>query len=365
MADVLNSLYFTPSHVTARYDVVGIERTANQISTHLRNFKSNQWKGKVSKQSLRKIRLAVQWLVFMADEKEVVDPATGKKVLYRAGVLTLNLPTGCEDVTADFFRDILLPSFFSSAKYFFGLENYIWKIEAQKRGALHAHITIDKFLPWQWVQDQWCKILEKHGLLESYRSRFGRMSAGEYVQHRKETDLPKYRKLFPDQATYEKHLITCYRKGKEQKWSKPNCTDIHSVRRVRNLAGYLSKYLSKDPGFGPKFKGRFWACSHKLSKLRSARVNLEDVGLLDACQDMDKSSSGYKDIIYWQRSTGEPRFLGAVYFLERSMKKILQVPILRQLYYEIKEFYARSDADALPVFGYRNKQLFKYQPLTI
>lgn len=342
--------------------MVGIERTDNQIRTHLTNFKSNKFKGKVSKQSLKKIRLAVQWLVFLAEEKTVLDPGTGKNVLYRAGVLTLNLPTACEDVPESFFRDTLLPSFFASAKYFFNLENYIWKIEAQKRGALHAHVTIDKFLPWKWVQDTWCKILDKHGLIEPYRSKFTSMILGEYIQYRKETDLSKYRKLFPDQATYEKHLVRAYKKGVENNWSRPNCTDIHSVRRVRNLAAYLSKYLSKDPGFGAGFKGRFWACSHKLSKLRTARINLEDVSLLEACKEIEKGSSGYQDLIYWQRSTGEPRMLGAIYFLERSLKKILSIPILNQLVQFIREFYARSDADDLPIFGFRNSLLYAYNP---
>jgi len=359
---VHNSLYINPSYITARYDV--IERTVSetQISARIQNFRSNKFKGIVSKQSIRKIRLGVQWLLFMAKPKDVHDPATGKTVKYKAGLLTLSLPTGNEDLPPAFFRDTLLPSFLGSAKYYFNLENYIWKLERQSRGALHAHITIDQFLPYQWVLDTWCKILDKHGLLESYRERFAALTESEYIRYRQSADSRKYIAKFSEPREYLLSLRAAYAKGAACNWSKPNCTDIHSVRKVSNLAAYMAKYLTKDPKLGEGFKGRFWSCSQKLSQLRSVRVDLNDTALLTAGAMFDTVASGYKDIIYWHKHTGEPKFLGAIYFLKRSFRELMQVPILRDMCAYLDMFYHNSTLPDIPIFAYQGGRLEAYTP---
>jgi len=121
--------------------------------------------------------------------------------------------------------------------------------------------------------------------------------------------------------------------------------------------------MSKDPGFGASFKGRFWSCSQKLSQLRSVRINLNDVGLKELGTVIDTVSRGYQDIYFFSKSDGEPRFLGAIYFLKRSFSELMSVPILKQIYTHIKDFYTRPDIPDLPTFGYANNQLFQFNHL--
>ena len=78
---------------------------------------------------------------------------------------------------------------------------YIWKAERQKRGAIHYHITSNKFIHYQELRNKWNWLLSKHGLNESY--------------------------------------------VKEHQHNNANSTDVHSVKNIKNLAPYLIKYFTK------------------------------------------------------------------------------------------------------------------------
>jgi hypothetical protein len=43
---------------------------------------------------------------------------------------------------------------------------YIWKMECQKRGAIHFHLLVFgiRFLPWEWVAEAWTRIVIHPGL---------------------------------------------------------------------------------------------------------------------------------------------------------------------------------------------------------
>lgn len=348
--EITTNLYVNPSYITARYDVIRKERTALQRSTLKTNFADNNHNGKVSANAAKKIRLAVQWLVMLADEKKVWDAQHQKMMPYRAGLATVSLPTGCENVSEKFFRDTLLVSILSAMDYKWGLKNYIWKIERQKNGTLHAHITVDKFIPHKWLLETWNRLLDKHGLLEEYSEKFKAMSLRSYVAYRQSTDTKNYTVRFKSHRSYVEALVNAYRKGESQGWKMPNCTDIHAVKNVRNLASYMVKYMSKDPNLGESFKGRFWACSHALSKLRTITVNLpeKDMGKFDAY--ITNETTGYQDLMYFRRLDGEPVFLGVIYFLKKSRQALNTNPFLNQLFKIIRSLYHSSRLDDLPFF---------------
>lgn len=365
MSELTTNLYVNPSYITARYDFPTKQRTKLQEVTRIQNFKSNTFTGVVSKHSIRKIRLAVQWLVALAKTKQVRCPNTNKTFHYRAGLATVSLPTGCENVHEAFFRDTLLTSLLDAMKYRFDLKNYIWKIEKQKRGTLHVHITLDQFIPYDWLNDQWCKILDKHGLLEEYRSRFSAMSRADYVKHRLSTDSDNYSKFFPSHLAYIKSLIRAYKAGTSNNWSRPNCTDIHAIKNVKNLASYMVKYLSKDPGLSEGFKGRYWACSHSLSKLRTITVNIPEREMSQFSTYIESCTVGSEDLYYFRKLDNEPVFLGAIYFLKRSFSALFNNPFLRSLFQIIRSLYHSSRMDDIPYFVLTSQNSLNFQLKTI
>lgn len=362
---VTTNLYINPSYITGRFDTTQKTRSKLQFNARVSNFKANYHRGKVSKQSARKIRMAVQWLVLMADKKKVWDKHSCKMIDYRAGLATVSLPTGCTNVSERFFRDTLLVSILSAMNYRWGLKNYVWKIERQKNGTLHAHITLDKFIDHKWLLSKWCSTLDKHGLLEEYRSRFQQMSVKDYVNYRQSRDQHNYKTRFKSHIQYTKSLIAAYQKGEKSNWSLPNCTDIHAVKNVRHLAAYMVKYMSKDPNLGIDFKGRYWACSHSLSKLRSIKVNLPECDLPRFTKFINQSITGLEDIYYINKRDQDVRFLGFIYFLKRSVSQLYQNPFLSQLFGIVKSLYDSSGLDELPEFELRrdHDKMFNLNPI--
>lgn len=346
--ETITNLYINPSYITARYDVNRKPRTKLQMGTRIKNFQCNRPKGVLSDNSMKKIRLAVQWLVFLAEKKKVWENSSQSFVLYRAGLATVSLPTGCTNVSEGFFRDSLLNSIISAMNYRWGLKNYIWKIERQKNGTLHAHITIDKFINHKWLLEKWCTTLDKHGLLEEYRTKFQSMNLKDYVRYRKSTDYSGYRVRFLSEALYVKAIIKAYRKGESDNWSKPNCTDIHAVRDVKNLASYMVKYMCKDPKLGIDFKGRYWSSSHSLSKLKSITVSLVEKNIIQFSKFIEPAISGLEEFYYITRDGLDVRFLGCIYFLKRSALTIEGSTFLSQLFGLIRTLYNNSALDDLP-----------------
>lgn len=106
-----------------------------------------------------------------------------------------------------------------------GAEHYIWKVELQKRGQPHYHITTNTFVHWQKIRQKWNSLQRKAGYLDGY--------------------------------------------AKKHKHYDANSTDVHSVRNVKNIEAYLVKYLAKDPdqsGRQISIKGKVWDCSSSLKK---------------------------------------------------------------------------------------------------
>jgi hypothetical protein len=341
-------LYINPSYITAMYYKSKKERSPLQKSVLNQNFKTNNYKGTVSKYTAKKIRLAIQWLIFMADQKKVYDKNTGKHYNYRAGVATIALPTGCTNIEERFFRDTLLTSILDAMRYKYDLKNYVWKIEKQKNGTLHAHITLDRYIPHKWLLSKWCSILDKHGLIEEYRSKFSSMDLQTYARHRRSTDSPNYYMKFKSHNDWMKAIVKAYQKGEETNWSLPNCTDIHSVKDVKRLAGYMVKYMSKDPNLSEKFKGRFWACSHSLSKLRTINVKVPESEMTAFNNYLEPATTADEELMYFREVDHEPIFYGIIYFLKKSRSALMKHPFFSQLYGLLKSLYDQSKLHELP-----------------
>jgi len=355
--EVQNNLYVNPGYVTARYDVIGLQRSQSQIAARLRNFKKRPSGAIISDQSKRKIRTAIQWLVQLAEPKTIRDPKTLKQFSYRAGLVTLSLPTGNTQCSPVFFREVLLRSMLDAMNYEWGLRNYIWKIEKQKRGALHVHITVDKYIPYKWLNDKWCSLLDKHGLLEDYREKFASMSCREYVQLRRNSDSAQVRSRYKSEFRYTRAIVRAFLSGRKSGWSRPNCSDVHSVKNIRHLSAYMAKYMSKDPNLGEDFKGRFWSCSHTLSKLKSIRVSIQDDCLPDFDKCIEKLVYSYQDLYYVSKIDQEPHFLGCMWFLRNSAKAIESNRFFSQLLSIIKSIYHHSDISELPFLSLARDKL--------
>lgn len=346
------TLYLSPNQAFIAPERVNSKRSLFQAHQTTVNLADNSYKNMVSAQSIKKIAKAVNWLVMLAKPKIVTIPKTNKRFTYHCGLVTLSLPTGCVSCSSAMFKKILIPSILDSMNHYFNLRNYIWKLEFQERGAVHVHITVDKFIPYDWLNEKWCLLLSKHGLLNEYRDYFNSLSLRDYVQHRLNTDSKNVRSRFSSHLGYIKSLVNAYKSGKSKGWSRPNCTDVHAVKNVSNLAAYLSKYLTKNPELPVGFKGRFWAASSSLSALRQVKVELCEGVLGAASKIMESVSYKFNDIIRMVDYGENCRWIGSIYILLKSKTRLWASPLIGQVFRHLMKIYHKDDFEGVPIYSY-------------
>ena len=129
----------------------------------------------------------------------------------------------------------LLNHFIITLKNNYGLKNYIWKAEVQQNGNLHYHLLQDTYIPHKELRTIWNGCQNKLGYVDEFA---------------------------------RTHLH-----------ADPNSSDIHGLRKVRNVEAYVSKYMSKSETSRP-ICGHTWGRSDSINKL-SGFVLTRDIELHD------------------------------------------------------------------------------------
>lgn len=101
--------------------------------------------------------------------------------------------------------------------------NYLWKAEVQRNGNIHFHILFDKFIHWEEIRHIWNRCVNRLGYVDWFCTEHNSLD--------------------------------------------PNSTDIHSIRKTKNIRAYIAKYVSKEIT-GRNICGHAWGRSENLSKLK-------------------------------------------------------------------------------------------------
>lgn len=237
---------------------------------------SNKTKGTLSRNSIIKLKYAINLLTVVAQNKTITITEKGyqvrsyvkelgqyiekdnlpgsKEFKYKLGFLTLTLPALQGTITDDYIKRSVLNHFLTDCRRYLGLRNYVWKAEAQENGNIHFHITTDCFLPHDVTRKFWNTALKKTGLIQQYRTNMKEYHKNGFTCRE---DLLKYWDLEKQEKAYEYGIKT--------NWSNPNTIDIHSVRKIRNMASYLVDYMCKKEENKRPIVGKIWGCSKNLN----------------------------------------------------------------------------------------------------
>lgn len=219
--------------------------------------------GKVSVHARRKVSKAIEYLLFMANDKYLPDTAHGRNYRFKLAFITLTLPSTQCDSDA-IIKDKLLNQFLVELRYYYQVRNYVWRAEKQANGNIHFHILVDKFIPWSELRDRWNRITNKLGYVDRYRDEMRKFhESGFQVRD----DLLK--------SWAYKRQIKAYQVGKANDWSSPNSTDIHSLQKIHRVKEYILKYCTKDEKDG-SIDGRMWGCNFELSDIPGAKQVAHD-----------------------------------------------------------------------------------------
>jgi len=280
--------------------------TTRQLN-NVENLTENEHEGCLSYKAQRRLNNSVNWLVASAKNKTVFDKTSGQSYNFKINFLTFTLPGHEQEVTDAFFKNTLLRSWINMAKYKFGMSNFVWKVETQKNGNIHAHLSTDVFIHYNDLRNTWNKILRNNGVLSSYTAKHRSLSEDAYIKiYQTENNI--------DTQTLRKR----YAFGLSTSWESPNTTDVHAVHKIKDIGAYLAKYMAKNDEDRRLIKGRLWSCSYSLSASNKLCIEMAGGVDTDIFNSLCHPSIKYKVITAVSKLTGQLFTVGEIFFFKLS-----------------------------------------------
>jgi hypothetical protein len=237
--------------------------------------------GIVSDQARRKVGKAIDYLLYLSNDKVLPATAHGKSYNFKIAFITLTLPS--KQIHSDNeIKDQCLNQFLIEIRQRYNVKNYLWRAEKQKNKNVHFHILVDKFIPWSELRDRWNRIINKLGYVENYRTEMKQFHANGF----------NIRKDLLQHWDYQKQ-IKAYQKGKINDWQSPNSTDVHSLYKIQSIRKYITKYCTKND-VNSEVSGRMWGCNYELSDIKGAAI-IADVEIKNQLDEIIKE---YKPKVY-------------------------------------------------------------------
>jgi hypothetical protein len=243
--------------------------------------------GYLSDHATRKLFKSITYLLTISDRKKVFSKVQQKYISFRIVFVTLTLPGvqrhSDKVITNKCFNQLLI----ELSKYH-NCKAYVWRAEKQENGNIHYHLLINQFVEYQELRKRWNRICNKLGYVDEYQARMK-----EFFK-----DGFRLSKNKNDKRTVEQQR-KAYIIGQKSNWTSPNSTDIHDVRKIRDIKNYVGKYMSKQPDLSYEnseeeidrltVKGRLWSCSHNLSNCKGCQL-VEDWEVSDEIEAVVKNS---------------------------------------------------------------------------
>jgi hypothetical protein len=128
-------------------------------------------------------------------------------------------------------------------KYHHSLWAYVWKAESQDNGNIHFHIVTNIFIDHKIIREAWNRIIEKFGYIEAYSSKMIAKFANGFIFDNTQKWINK--KTGKEAIAPRSVQLQRMKQGSQSGWRNPNSTDVHAIKKVSNLGGYLATYMGK------------------------------------------------------------------------------------------------------------------------
>ena len=140
------------------------------------------------------------------------------------------------------------------------------------------------------MRDRWNRIINKLGYVDRYREQLKEIYKNGFVLSTNKNDTRTRKQQYQAYVNNLKH-----------DFSSPNTTDIHSLRLIANIQGYISKYMNKNES-AHFDKGNNWQCSESLSNIKGAVADIDssisnDIGILRRCDKVRKFDDKYFSVL--------------------------------------------------------------------
>jgi len=269
------NVYIRPSYVVSLPEYAGGSKyNSLDFKANEANLQDKTHKGLLSSKAIGKMKNSINWLLCSADEKNVYHKKLNSWFKFKVNFITLTLPDTTMEITNTILQKRLLNPFLTYMRTYHNLQNYVWKLEFQKNGKLHVHFISDVFIHHSKIRSCWNGILAKNNFLIDFTKKFGHCD--------------------------------------------PNSTDIHSIKKIKNLGAYLAKYMTKNAADLVGIKGRIWGCNQELSKANQTKLFIDRDQCHLQLKPLMNSDIEYKPIEILNPKTGIFKKIGELFFLKYS-----------------------------------------------
>lgn len=227
-------------------------------------FARQAYDGILNFNSIKRLKRAIELIIAIAKDKEAINFKTNQKFKFKVNFITLTLPCPQDNITDKVLKSQVLDVWFKAAKRRFNLQSYVWRAERQKNGNLHFHLITDCFIQYEELRNSWNNRLNRLGFVDRYTEKHRGLSKEDYLL------------WYPPNAknSIEKRC-KAYLYGVATKWESPNTTDVHSIKKVRDLAAYMVKYMCKLDKKEQRINGKVWDCSKNLKRKDSCEFIID------------------------------------------------------------------------------------------
>lgn len=198
--------------------------------------------GYLSVMSGKKLKKAINFLLYVSKFKLLSPAEKQLSFMFTVNFITLTLPAA-QQHSDQFIKQNCLEQFIAYMKMHHGLYAYVWKAETQDNGNIHFHIVTNVFIDHTIIRQVWNRIIEKHGYIEAYMNNQKAKFANGFIFNKSLTWINKktgIREVVPEREQIRRMKLSL-RSGHRN----PNSTDVHSIKKVSNLGGYLASYMTK------------------------------------------------------------------------------------------------------------------------
>lgn len=248
--------------------------------------------GVMSRRARQRMEHAIKWLLFMSPKKKHYSRDMQRWIEFQLTFLTFTLSSKQKHTDQE-IKSKCLNQLITELRREYLMQHYIWRAEKQANGNIHFHLVTNVFIPWWVVKAKWNRIQDKLGYIDAYSKKM-------YETVHCFTD---YYNIYKEQGNYIE-LLRRYNEGIASGWRKPNSTDIHSLRKIKNVTAYLCKYMAKELPQGIEkiedipsnmlVDGKLWGLSESLSGLKKVSV----LGYGEAGKCINEAYEKYKDRIF-------------------------------------------------------------------
>ena len=205
--------------------------------------KLKTYSGLITKGSAKRLRKSINVLISLSEWKEATNFMTDEIFQFKINFITLTLPSPQGQISDLQLKQYCLKPWLKYWRRKTNGMSYVWRAERQKNGNLHFHICSDRYIYYKDLRDTWNKQLNKYHFINDFATKHG---------HR-----------------------------------DPNSTDVHSVNKIDDLAGYLVKYMAKLDPKEQRIEGRVWDASTNIKQAKYCDTVIdtdisEELRLLDS-----------------------------------------------------------------------------------